>query len=202
MKESGKNETPGGECSSEELVAYHEAGHAVAALALGVGLDPEGVTLKDGGHTYIKPPEKSVCDSINCGSITPSVKEKAEAWPACSLAGPIVEKLLQEEGAPCAAKIEPFSEEARKDLKQVAVDLRKLNPNNPKGEKADKERLWVETKRLLTCPERWASVEALAEALLAEKTISGERAEEIVKEASQRVLDARPEPKVIRHEQE
>ena len=201
MKESGKNETPGGECSSEELLAYHEAGHAVAALALGVGLDPEGVTLKGGGHTYIKPPEKSVCDSIKCGSITPRVRRRAEAWPMCALAGPVVEELLQSMGAPCAAHIEPFSPRVRADLDIAEKALRELG-DNPEEVKASLKRLWRKTKNLLEVPGHCASVKALDEALLEEKTISGERAQEIAEEASRRVLDARPEPKVIRHEQE
>ena len=199
MKESGKNEVPVEKCPSPELVAHHEAGHAVVALALCV--DFEGVTT-DGKNPVLKG-----LDTDMCGARDEAEKrDMAEARLMTVFAGQAAERrFLNKDGV---STVSVFDSEqgddkiAKKMLISLSANPEEVNSAFREEIDAYAQRLRVGAKNLLARPEHWASVVALAEALLEEKTISPKRAQEIVKEASQRVLDARPEPKVIRHEQE
>ena len=62
------------------------------------------------------------------------------------------------------------------------------------------KRLFEDYRKLLACPMRWASVEALAESLKEHKRIGGRRARQLIKDAQQELIDAGNRQEGVRKE--
>ena len=156
-----------------ERSAYHEAGHAVAAYVLGrrttditIAAETESVgrcqyaELRDFDPELPRP----------YGG--PQVESVAELQILSYLAGPIAESTLTGE----------------KDWRKTggngdvprAVDLAMYLTGDIKKAESYLKRLWLQTEELITNPENWAAIEALAAELVEHHQIDEERARMIL----------------------
>jgi hypothetical protein len=148
-----------------EGTAYHEAGHAVAALELGFRL--KRVSINEGddhfgtceGH---EPPSWLQSD----GSVNARTRSWIERRIMGLLAGSVAEKRFTGRSNP---------DGARQD-RRCAVNLAEYVCGNDEEIEAYLAWLKIRTANLLARPERWAMVEAVAQALLEREAISGRQA--------------------------
>jgi ATP-dependent Zn protease len=141
---------------SKELAAYHEAGHAVAAHALGVEVEGVSIMHYEGstGHTITPLPE-------NFDSSDEEADAVLEKHLITGVAGAASEELLTEE----------LSELSGKDLEGVAKLLMGLEDAGAPVQ-ADSEEALDKAKSILR--DNWDSVRALAEALLKHEELGRE----------------------------
>lgn len=143
--------------STEEIVtAYHEAGHAVMALALGrpvhaVSIEPDRVRL---GHCEIRK-----------GTFRPN-PDALETAILILLGGPAAETLHQ--GDYCEVG-------ARQDLREVQ-ELAEMRAAGPKQVEKLQRRLMNKADAILSRAENWRAVERIARELLERRVISGRSA--------------------------
>ena len=150
--------------SSETRTAYHEAGHALIALALQlpiatVTIDPSGDVL---GSVILAKPVNDTGAPLD-RSLTPEDRATVGVWDvAWSIAGLLAEQLAfgSEEGAGCAG-----------DLRKVAIAVERTDDAAGTHE-------WQWRRQTEECVERylrtnWGAVTTLALALLAKRTMSG-----------------------------
>jgi hypothetical protein len=152
-------------------VAYHEAGHAVVAVALRrrfrkVTIVPEHDSL---GHVLQRPYPKTFQPEINSDGRT---ERRIRDDVMCSFAGMLAQRRA------CGRATGYHA-----DLHNASDMLSYLNCS-PALEWKWNQLLSVQTDELLVA--WWPAVEALTSALLAEKTILGPRAREIVLDANDR----------------
>lgn len=161
--------------TSEEVrrsqVAYHEAGHVVASLALG-GPWAEGATIEPSECTREHARGEVWFDGITTASITADLPfSELDRWRpsadrACKvlLAGFIAQRRAERHSCifdatgdyrACDAELAPFC-------------------RTKEQRRAEYARLERETSRLLREPSVWAAVEYVAEALLRAGTLMGE----------------------------
>jgi hypothetical protein len=143
----------------ERVLAYHEAGHAVVAVRLGVRLHEMRLSELRG----------SVRDGLNCGDLNPEFLSERDRKCASRkarilLAGEIAERALDVDAEVFA------SDDDRLELDSLA---HRLFGDGPAGDEW-KEAATVETKRIVV--QNWRQIEALAEALISAGHLSGEEA--------------------------
>jgi ATP-dependent Zn protease len=141
---------------NKELAAYHEAGHAVAAHALGVEVEGVSIMQYEGstGHTITPLPE-------NFDSSDEEADTMLEKHLITGVAGAASEELLTEE----------LSELPGKDMAGVAKLLMGLEYTGAPVQ-ADSEEALDKAKSILH--DNWGSVKALAEALLKHEELGRE----------------------------
>jgi ATP-dependent Zn protease len=141
---------------TRELAAYHEAGHAVVAHALGVEVEGVSIMQDQGslGHTTTPLPE-------NVDSSHEEANADLEKHLITGVAGAASEELLTEE----------LSELPGKDLVGVAKLLMGLEDAGAPVQ-ADSAEALDEAKSILR--DNWGSVRALAEALLEHEELDRE----------------------------
>ena len=126
--------------------AYHEAGHAVAAIALGRRVLGISTRFPGGGGICMYGAEQpDLADPV----------ADATAEILICLAGPVAARKY-------TGKVSPESE--WRDLQQACTLARTVDPNA--GPEAVVGRLMPAAEDLVHPPERWQAVVALAEALL------------------------------------
>jgi hypothetical protein len=141
---------------NKELAAYHEAGHAVVAHALGVEVEGVSIVQYEGsmGHTTTPLPE-------NADSSDEEASADLEKHLIMGVAGAASEELLTEE----------LSELPGKDMAGVAKLLIGLEYTGAPVQ-ADSEEALDKAKSILH--DNWGSVRALAEALLKHEELGRE----------------------------
>ncbi|WP_408628806.1 M50 family metallopeptidase [Anaeromyxobacter soli] len=146
-----------------ELAAYHEAGHAVAALATGCELGAMTVGPHGGGLTRFRPPRD-----------VPAARSRRDAVLR-HLAGAAGEAVVVGLGSLSFAEVDARCGGAATDF---AAARRACGPG---GELSFLTWRWPRTVDLLV--RRWTAVEALASVLRTEGAIEGSRASAIVERA-------------------
>ncbi len=141
---------------NKELAAYHEAGHAVVAHALGVEVEGVSIVQDEGsmGRTTTPLPE-------NADSTDEEASADLEKHLITGVAGAASEELLTEE----------LSELPGKDMAGVAKVLMGLEDTGAPVQ-ADSEEALDKAKSILH--DNWGSVRALAEALLKHEELGRE----------------------------
>jgi len=151
----------------EEITAYHEAGHAVMAVALG------GRIIR----VSIEPPEDDGLKRFGESIVSwPPATDAAiyEVELKVSLAGPIAELLYRSEQMP----IDSIPEFAA-DWQRAAESAVLLKPTRCEQiQLLSKAELWVREFFNRTC--NWAAVGAVADELLAHYTLESEQLEETI----------------------
>lgn len=151
----------------EKITAYHEAGHAVMAAALG------GRII----HVSIEPPEddglKRFGESIvSWPPSTDSVIYEVEL--KVSLAGPVAELLYRSEQMP----IESVPEFAADWQRAVESAVQLKTTRQEQRQLISKAEFWVQDFLNQTC--NWAAVGAVADELLAHYTLENEQLQEAI----------------------
>ena len=151
----------------EEITAYHEAGHAVMAAALGgriirVSIEPpEDDGLKRFGESIVSWPP-----SID--AVIYEVELKV------SLAGPVAELLYRSEQMP----VESVPEFGADWQRAVESAVRLRTTRQEQRLLISKAELWVQDFFNQTC--NWAAVGAIADELLAHYTLENEQLHEAI----------------------
>ncbi len=160
--------------TEREIVAYHEAGHAAASLALGRPLARVSIVYDPATDS------RGRCTPLYLGAAaltmphtprTGHAREPLECDAVISLAGPLAEMLFRGE---------PETLDAESDYTHAAEVALKLAPRAAEAQ-AVLDRLHDRAAALLRVPAVWRAVRAIAGALLAAEfgEISGERAAEL-----------------------
>lgn len=177
MAVSGKRAGPP---SGLELRAYHEAGHAVAALLKGFSLTR--VTISRHGR---------VAGTCEYQFRTPRTASRsgalrlARAGAAVALAGSAAQDAVAAErgwvavDARTGSLVRPFAPGAGDDAR-VAKRFARLVHRSPDAQRAFLGRMRASTDDLLCRPLAWAAVRRLARTLLRGRTLCGEHAVESV----------------------
>lgn len=172
-------------CSQLERSAYHEAGHAVATYVLGQPVTDIAVVLD--------PANLGRCLYAELRNFDPDLPRPyggpqapgaADRQILTYLAGPIAESALTGE----------------KDWRKTggngdiprAIDLAMYLTGDIKKTESYLERLWLQTEGIVTNPENWAAIEALAAELVEHHQVDGERARMIVAGEQGAYVAARP----------
>ena len=154
-----------------ELIAYHEAGHALMAVLLGgeihlVTIEPDN----DDG------PARQGDTQVLWGRAGISEKEFAKKAVQVSLAGPVAEMIYS--GDPCHPG---FVAEWAADWREAWEAAALLHPDKRKRLEY-LEQISIQLYHRLKEDELWAALASLADNLLAHETLEGEQVEEIVGE--------------------
>lgn len=156
---------------SEELLgpAYHEAGHAVAAYALGrplpeLSMEPEEEALGTCSFSLWEAFEPEPQGG-------PEAVERIEVEIITTLAGPLAEEL--------ATGV--FHEEAAESDLLLTIELADLLIGGPEEREACLDALHERAEAILR--EHWSAVQALAEALVRKRRIDAARARSLIEGA-------------------
>jgi len=150
--------------SKLEKVAYHEAGHAVVAFYLQLGLKRVSIRPGDGslGICETGPVSKGYNPETN---LTPGVCDRTEREIICLLAG-------------CVAEGKAVGRRnyvrAERDT-HTAINLASYIAGEGRGLSAFMKWMWIRTEEFFEWAPRWKLVEALAQELLERETV-GRRA--------------------------
>jgi len=158
---------------NERELAYHEAGHAVVRCLLRLPFKRVTIIPTDenlGQVAGVTLPEGYKPESDR----GPKTRDRTEREIMARLAGMVAEGLL--------AESEVNAPGAWKD-RQNAVDLAEFVTTSAEEAEAYTEWLLCRTRNLLSLPWNWAAVQAVAQALLAERELGARRVRSIVKEA-------------------
>lgn len=149
---------------NRELIAYHEAGHAVAAHALGVEVEGVSIVEDEGslGRSTTPLPENFDLSGEGADAVL-------ENHLITGVAGAASEELLTGE----------LSELTGKDLEGVVELLMSLSDTGA-SVKVDSEEALDKAKSILR--DNWSSVQALAEALLEHEELDREGVLEVLEE--------------------
>ncbi len=173
------------EQSWENLVAtaYHEAGHAVAARVLGIPvarltIKPNGTTRSLGSVSYPSPDNKNPqTDRRLSVAAWQKRRRKAKHRLLVSLAGPLAEwKKCRIGNGSDFARASALLDFLHPELRRIPTVPGDPRPRTKITEESRK-RLWDracnECREILTRPEVWEWVEAVAEAALTYETLDG-----------------------------
>ncbi len=171
----------------DELRAYHEAGHAVAAVLKGFTVTR--VSIRRRGA------EGGACDmQVHLrvraqGGLTPKVSGEgvrfARAAAAVALSGSVAQDTVALErgyvalDARIGRPFPLFSTGSDDDERAALAIARRLYRHAPE-QREFLRRMRSTTERLLTSEGRWRAVRALATALLRTRALNGKRAERII----------------------
>jgi hypothetical protein len=151
--------------------AYHEAGHAVAAMAYGKGIRRQGATiapnLKRGaaGTVYMLkhiPGDPSVGGAYRCDRQTGRMRLRIEEDVMVSLA--------EEAAQRCFRPLSVRSHHGRSDHED-ATDLLRYIVGDDRELNAYFRWLMIRTENFVRLPFRWMQIEAIAKALMEKKTL-------------------------------
>ena len=169
--------------STQEVVAYHEAGHAVAAWRLGIALRRAGITIV---------PDRA---EGNLGSVShvqfinrnfqwrdyDRDRIRAEKLAQLSLAGEIAQRRFS------PRSVRRYHGESDR---RSAIDL--LSPfTDIKELEAWLKLLYIRTENMFSNPDVWNAVKRLAAALMQKRTICAKETIEIIREGFNERLYAR-----------
>ena len=155
-----------------EVVAFHEAGHAVAAVMLGVGIRRKGVTIV---------PSATYAGRIYTGKGyrgDPTISDSAQmVWRAerravMSLAGPAAQRKYR----PSSVR----SYHGGKDWHQ-AIDLISCFVGSDRELNAYLKLLWIRAEQLVACDPWWIAIQAVAKALLERDRLTPNEVTEITR---------------------
>jgi hypothetical protein len=162
------------------LRAYHEAGHAVAALVKGFSLTR--VTISRRGRFG------GACEyefRIPRAGSRSAVLRLARAGAAVALAGSVAQDAVAAErgwvavDAATGAPFRPFAPAAEDDAR-VAMRFARRIHRSPDARRAFLRRMRASTEGLLHRPGVWAAVSGLAHTLLHARTLHGKRVVEAI----------------------
>ena len=170
--------------STQEFVAYHEAGHAVAAWQLGIALRRNGVTIVPDGVEG------------NLGSVSHvQFVNRNFQWRDSDRDRIRVEKLAQLSlaGEIAQRRFSPRSVRRyhAKSDRMNAIDLLSPLTVDIKELEAWLKLLHIRTENMLSNPDAWNAVKRLAAALVQKRTIRGKEAVETIREGFNERLYAR-----------
>ncbi|MFT7581671.1 MAG: ATP-dependent Zn protease [Myxococcota bacterium] len=149
--------TPTQKYTETVITAYHEAGHAVLALAVGLTVDKVSITAKAGRLGIMQ---------MKGGSKKRRFRDRAEDALLVLLGGIAAEVRLT--GAYCTAG-------ATRDLRELHT-LATIRAGSRNAASKLAERMFAKANYLLAEPEHWLAVEYIVEDLLQKKDISGRAA--------------------------
>jgi hypothetical protein len=156
--------------SQREIMAYHEAGHAVAAIEVGVEIGQEGVSIVPGegfsGLTHLllkisSRPDFKPADEDRLG---------AEKLAIASLAGHAAQRKYR----PSSVR----SDHGQSDRKNV-VDLMSRFAPRDRGRDVYLKWLRIRAEELVANDATWTKIEAVAKALVERDRLSAEEAKEV-----------------------
>jgi hypothetical protein len=173
LERFGKRDTGKRRYSQLECSAYHEAGHAVVAHALGRRFGAVTAVAEVDALGRCQYAEEHNFDPDLPGMYgEPQVQRVLENQIVGYLAGPIAQGILT--GEKSWRKTSGRGDVAR------AVDLAMYVTGDIGEAEAYLARLWLETEDLLNLPENWGAVRALAAELVGARHIGEEQAREII----------------------
>lgn len=147
---------------SRGFVAFHEAGHAVAAYLLHKRIDQV---------TIIPDADRQIAGRLKHGpslNVERATNKQIEREIMFTLAGPVVDEFID---SPLAGSA---SDKAR------ALNLAEHMVGSAEELLTYSDRLWSRTWDLLTDPEHWRAIEHVADALLEEERIGRKRVRQII----------------------
>jgi hypothetical protein len=144
--------------------AYHEAGHAVAAMAYGKGIRRQGATIvpdaeRAAGSVYML---KHVPGDPSVDLLTGRMRLRIEEDVIVSLAGGVAQREFR------ASSIRSYH--GRSD-REAAIDLLSYITGDERELKAYWRLLVVRTENFVRNAPRWMQIEAVAKALMEKKTL-------------------------------
>ena len=184
--------------SGRELRAYHEAGHAVAALVKGFSLTRVSISRRGrvGGACEYR-------FHIPRAGARSAVRRLARAGAAVAIAGSVAQDAAAAErgwvavDAATGALFRPFAPGAGDDARVAKRFARRIYRSR-EAQRAFLLRMRSSTEALLRRPDTWTAVRGLARSLLQTRTLCGEHAVESVLRALA-AAGARPPPAPARH---
>lgn len=160
---------------SRWATAYHEAGHAVAAMQLGVGIGRRGVSIIPGedfaGFAHVL---KGFRGRPDLDLITGAMRLKAENRVIVSFAGPAAQRRFR------ASSVRSYH--GRSD-RERAIDLLIFFASPTRELEAYLRWLHIRTENLVAGQAWWLMIEAVAEALMTHKRLTSEEVEAVVRKA-------------------
>ncbi len=178
-----------------EVVAFHESGHAVLQVILGVPLRYVTIVPEDGslGHTLAKGLTPSATQWLELGPSVwtptpPSIRDRVERRIMSTLAGEIAQERATgtTEGSRFSTDHPVHGTVIIDGDWHVAVETAAAISVDNSEVDGYLEWLHARTRTFVNHREVWASVEAVAAALLSKKTLSSRRVRDITREVRPR----------------
>jgi hypothetical protein len=169
--------------------AYHEAGHAVADFHFGMKLLkielPDDYKSRSLGVTKAEGKHPLLLDEMRVNFLnTPERAKHFSEQIMISLAGEAAQKRH------CPESFRP--EHLSIDRRYIDLYIREVLPMPYPNEREDMiQELYQKTQELLDQPKYTEAIHALAQALQGPKELTGEKATAIIREAMNRVVDAK-----------
>ena len=154
----------------EIFTAYHEAGHAVVAYALGATI--ESVQL--GGEADDWLPERFGECRIRWGRVDPNSDWQRQREVLAILAGPVAELIYRGE-TPDSAGLQSWQHDW-----QLAWGISKAIANEPPARVLFLQQTVAWLQNRLSAEQSWAAVAAVADEILAHEYVEGEKLEEVL----------------------
>jgi hypothetical protein len=178
--------------TSSRSTAYHEAGHAVVRRRLGLGVTGASIVEDDEtvGRVHGYAPGAKYLEQLEIGmevAFDGRTRKRIEQEIMCAWAGTLAEERLGELNEAQRAV------GARDDVEVIRELAWRLHQGNDYEAEPFVEWLRRRTEGVLARELVWVQVEAVAEALLAERTLSGRRFREVRQQAVDDWLAARTE---------
>jgi hypothetical protein len=157
--------------TKEATVAYHEAGHAVAAWRLRIPLHRTGVTIVPDGEAAGTTSHHKVVGREIEWDVSDRTVLKAERFAQVCLAGGIAQRHY------CPQSVRRYHTDS--DHHNAIGVL--INLAAGRELEAWLKLLYIRTENMLANQDVWRAVQRLAEALVQRKTIRGKEATEIIR---------------------
>src|SRR6516165_9443188 len=160
--------------------AYHEAGHAVAAIMQGIAVHT--VTIKPGDNYFgLTKHGKTRMDGFqpDYESVPPRVRDRMEKQARCALAGLIAQRRFSK------SSIRQWH--AHQDHRIAADLVSRLAHSIPETE-AWLNLLHIQTEQIIDA--HWYGVEAIAQALIKRNILRGSEARALIRQAFQTWMNA------------
>lgn len=156
----------------KEAIAFHEAGHAVAMMRFDQRIKAVSVEGNEDYSGICKRAGRLYLSLDREGDISPTMERRMQDCVVSLLAG--IE--AQRKFSPRSVR-KGHAEGDHRSATHLALHV------NGTPEQASAWIAWLEvrTRDLVSCPQNWCAIEALAERLLEEKTIVGKEAESIIR---------------------
>jgi ATP-dependent Zn protease len=154
--------------ATNERAAYHEAGHAIAAIWHEIELDRVTIVPEGGALGYVEHRFSGLAG-------LEEDREKLEAQALIALAGPACEAHHFGKGR----KVDWNAEDYRHDVVQASVLLQSLSAHEDEGAAYFD---WIAERAvsLVAMPRFVEAADALAEALIERRELTGEQASELI----------------------
>lgn len=154
----------------ETLSAYHEAGHAVVAYALGARI--ESVSLWGEADEFL--PERFGEVRVNWGRVLPTADGQLQRELLAVLAGPIAEMIYRGE------RIEPARYAPWQADWEHAVQCVQTLAGDRRRQLELLQIAWVELERRLRDDDCWAAIASVADELLAHEELEEDQVAELL----------------------